>query len=149
MRWFVAAVLVAMFAGWMWLLGSAEEPGERPIPERVQVSVASAAVVAEVVRTQADQTRGLSGRRELPAGTGMLFVYNEPGSRTFWMPDMHFSIDIIWFDVAKRVVHIEHAVSPDTYPETFTSRTPAQYVLEVPAGWAKEQGAQVGDQAIW
>jgi len=51
----------------------------------------------------------------------MLFVFEEPKIRSFWMKDMSFPIDIIWVDEGLEIVGIEKRISPNTYPKTFES----------------------------
>jgi uncharacterized membrane protein (UPF0127 family) len=82
----------------------------------------------------------------LPEGTGMFFVMDTPKQYGFWMPDMHFAIDIIWMNEDMRVVDISHNVRPETYPKTFHPITPALYVLEVSAGYAEKMGIQKGSK---
>lgn len=130
-------------------------PSEKPLVEEVS-SVTSVApkklvfpggeVSLEIVDTPALREKGLSGRTGLPAGTGMLFVFEESGLQGFWMKDMLFSIDMLWLDSNYRVVHIEADASPDSYPKVFLSKEPARFVLEVPAGWSKEKGIEVGSE---
>ncbi|MEY4602242.1 MAG: hypothetical protein RL292_183 [Candidatus Parcubacteria bacterium] len=99
----------------------------------------------EVADTFALQERGLSYRQSLAPQTGMLFVFDTPGMYYFWMKDMNFPIDIVWLDQNKKVVHIEHALSPSTYPDSFGPETPTQYVIEIPAGEVKGAGLSKGD----
>lgn len=112
------------------------------------VRIGEALVYVEFARTPSEMSRGLSGRRSLPENNGMFFVYDAPGFYHFWMPNMYFSIDIIWLDENYIIVDITHDLSPDTYPETFTSSQPAQYVLEVNAGWARLNEVSVGMQVL-
>src|SRR3970040_531816 len=45
----------------------------------------------------------------------------------------------------KKVVGIEKKVEPSTYPDSFINKDkPAQYVLEVQAGWADSLGINLG-----
>jgi uncharacterized membrane protein (UPF0127 family) len=106
-------------------------------------------VRAEVFQTLAEKTKGLSGRQELLPNEGALFIYQEPGFYHFWMKEMNFPIDIIWLlpeenkkEVFK-IVDITPTVSPDSFPQTFSSRVPSQYVLEVKAGFAKENDLKI------
>lgn len=100
----------------------------------------------EVVDTPATRTQGLSGKKSFPTDTGMLFVFEKPAEYAFWMPDMHFSIDILWIDTQKKIVHIEKNVTPESYPKTFKPTAPAQYVLEVPAGFSEQNNVRIGDE---
>ncbi len=88
---------------------------------------------------------GLSGRDGLSKKSGLLFVFNQDAYYPFWMKDMSFAIDMIWINADKKIVHIEHVVQPDTYPQTFASPEPARYVLEVASGIAKEFKLEKGD----
>lgn len=118
------------------------------VSSRTAVYFGPTKVAVEVETNAADQARGLSGRASLPAGSGMLFVFDSDAYRPFWMKDMQFSIDIIWIDSSGRVVTVIPNLSPDTYyahpPQTFVSTLPARYVLEVPAGFAAQNNIYEG-----
>ena len=98
----------------------------------------------EVVTTTTAQQKGLSGRPSLPINQGMLFSFTSEAQRCFWMKDMRFSVDMLWFNTNKQVVHIEPSVSPKTYPKIFCPSRPAKYVIEINAGQAKAAGITVG-----
>lgn len=122
-------------------------------PERSSSDLSGAVVInghtirVMIAATPAERTQGLSGTPSLKSGEGMLFVFPEEGVYSFWMKDMLFSIDILWISARGEVVHIEEGVSPNTYPTSFTSDIPAQYVLEVPAGFSHTYGIKIGDHA--
>lgn len=99
----------------------------------------------QIADTPELQSLGLSGRDGLLRTQGLLFIFKKEGYYPFWMKDMLFPIDMIWIDANKKIVHIEHNVSPDTYPRSFASPQLATYVLETAAGIAKEKGIKVGD----
>lgn len=120
---------------------------ETPMPESKIVSLHD--IQLEIVDTPEKRTQGLSGRKELAQGQGMLFVFNEPKKAGIWMKDMNFSIDIIWFDEQKTIVHIKENATPESFPEVFTPPTLASFVLEVPVGFVKDRGIKVGNQAEW
>lgn len=143
------------FAVYAWLRDTTEYDNQQPAavsaPQNVPAQTTYAGALRgvpltlEVVQTPEEQRRGLSGRPILPEGHGMLFVYTRDELYGFWMPDMHFSIDILWLNHKKEVVHIAHRVPKDSYPTVFRPDVPARYVLEVPAGWAEMNGIQKGD----
>ncbi|MFZ2886220.1 MAG: DUF192 domain-containing protein [Minisyncoccia bacterium] len=99
-----------------------------------------------IADTDSERGQGLSDVTELEENTGLLFEFQEDGQHSFWMKDMLFSIDMLWITANGAVVHVEHSVSPDTFPQSFTSPTPARYVLEVPAGFAEQHGIGVGSK---
>lgn len=99
----------------------------------------------EVAASQAEQEKGLSDRRCIGQNQAMLFSFDSPGYYNFWMKDMRFPIDFVWISQAKMVIEVTDNVQPSTYPDTFTSNLPPQYVLELPAGRAAELGFTAGE----
>lgn len=91
-----------------------------------------------------DRRRGLSGTPPLREREGKLFVFPRSDTYGFWMKEMRYPIDIIWFDADGYVVHIEHDVSPETYPETLFPESEARYVLEIAAGESEAYGINIG-----
>ena len=146
----VVGVLVLVgIAGWAFWGGGVQERQtvSSAAIETAVLSLGASEVVVEVADTSETRRRGLSGREELPWGTGLFFVFDEPGEHGIWMPDMNFAIDVLWLDSDMRVVHIVEHMSPESYPEVFRSPVPALYVLEVPAGYVAAEGLCVGDVA--
>lgn len=111
------------------------------------IRLAGQDISVTVADTDAEREKGLGGKDGLAPREGMLFIFGADGFYGFWMRDMAFSIDILWLAADGAVVHIEHAVSPDTYPRSYASGSPARYVLELPAGWSQEYNVKVGDVA--
>lgn len=103
----------------------------------------------EVATTEAQRTQGLMHRAALPADTGMLFIFGAERPYSFWMKNCLISLDIIWMDYSRRIVHIEQDVPP-CQEEPCPSYRPAGsalYVLEVNAGTTAQLGIAVGDLA--
>jgi uncharacterized membrane protein (UPF0127 family) len=113
--------------------------------EKTNLTIKETEISVDLAITKEEQIKGLSGRKALPSGTGMLFIYNQPRKVSIWMKDMNFPIDIIWIDDKKQVSYFKKSVSPDTYPESFAPNVPVRYVLEVPAGFVEENYIQIGD----
>lgn len=122
----------------------------------------------EVADKDKTRTQGLSGRADLAVDHGMLFAFAQPGKLVFWMPDMHFSLDIIWLDADQHVLGFIENVEPCIGKEPCNLNTPlsdpntchpgmaqaqcpllpspdaTQYVLELPAGSVQTLKMQVG-----
>ena len=97
-----------------------------------------------VASTSAEQEQGLSDVPYLASTTGILFVFDKPDDYGFWMKGMEFSLDIIWLDQSLKIIHIEHDLSPATYPKVFLPDSPAKYVIEVNVGLADKFSLDVG-----
>lgn len=117
---------------------------EAKTEQRTTLSDGKHSIAIEIATTSEAHKRGLSGRTLLPLGQGMLFVFDHTDIYPFWMPDMHFAIDIIWIGEDKRIVFIKEHATPESYPELFTPPAPARYVLEVADGEVKKMGWKEG-----
>jgi len=112
------------------------------------IEVGDVTIEAEVSDTGALRERGLGYRDGLKPGKGMLFVYEEPGARSFWMKGMRFCLDIIWIESDTIVGAAENACpvegASDVDLPSYQSPEPVRYVLEMPAGWLAENGFGAG-----
>lgn len=116
-------------------------------PQRIQIQ--GNVFDVEVADNPALMSKGLSGHAPLNDKQGMLFVFSSPGKHDFWMKDMTFPIDIIWFGADKRIVYMEKSLSPKTYPKTYSPSEPSLYVLEINSGLSDKLGLKIGDQFVF
>ena len=115
----------------------------------IPLSIGQATLSVYVADTGILREKGLGGRESLSEGYGMLFIFEKADFQSFWMKDMKFPIDIIWIDETKRVVFVKNKVSPASYPETFSPKVSAKYVLETPAGFSEKNRLKVGDMVYF
>jgi len=99
----------------------------------------------QIADTQPLRTRGLMFQEQMPYDKGMLFVFDDPGFHAFWMLNMQFPLDMIWFDSDGNVVYIALDVQPcksaletATCTKTNPNSDNGKYVLEVTAGFIEE-----------
>ena len=99
----------------------------------------------QLALTESEQSRGLMFREQLAADHGMLFVFDQPGPRAFWMRNTRIKLDLAYLDKSGRIVEI-HKLYP--YSETpVPSRSQAvQFVIEMNRGWFQANQAGVGAQ---
>jgi uncharacterized membrane protein (UPF0127 family) len=76
----------------------------------------------------------------------MLFVHDNAGSKSYVMRNMSFGIDIIFIDSEGTITEIRSARPPPEDNAPYAGR--GLYVLEVPRGWATEQGIESGDRVV-
>jgi uncharacterized membrane protein (UPF0127 family) len=115
--------------------------------KRVQVTIGHQTVLADVADSSPARYNGLSGTTGLKDGQAMLFVFDYPSTWPIWMKDMNYPIDVIWLDKDKTVVDVASDLSPSSYPNSFASKQPALYVLEVNSGFIKRHDIKVGSAA--
>ncbi|MEM9720079.1 MAG: DUF192 domain-containing protein [Bacteroidota bacterium] len=101
-------------------------------------------LAVELAITEVEQRQGLMYRRHMEADQGMLFIFNKPEPRSFWMRNTYIPLDILYIDENQRIVSIHENLMP-LYSRQVPSFKPAQYVLEVVGGFCADHGIQVGD----
>jgi uncharacterized membrane protein (UPF0127 family) len=103
----------------------------------VQIIIGGVPLTVLLATTLPAQERGLSGLPSLPRDEGMLFVFDHADYWAFWMINMSFPLDIIWFNSARQVVWTEPDLKPCTQSNcpAITPPVQAMYVLEVNAGF--------------
>lgn len=111
------------------------------------VTIGNVSLRVEIADTSAERMHGLSGRDRIGAD-GLLFVFPDNSSHGIWMKDMLFPIDILWLDAEGTIVHIEHNVTPETYPTVFRSPKAARFVLETNAYYTDTFGITIGQTAV-
>lgn len=119
--------------------------GEGEIVQKVKIG--GGVFVLRVARTEGERERGLGGTPALAQNEGMLFEFPQDGFHAIWMKDMLIPIDIIWLSVGGEVVDAREKVSPDSFPAVFIPKSPAHFVVELPAGSAKVFDMRVGSRA--
>jgi hypothetical protein len=93
--------------------------------------------------------QGLSGRKKLAFGHGMLFIFKTLDRHTMWMPDMYFPIDIVWLDETLSVVNITYGLQPCKDKQNCPSSSSvymSKYAIELNAGEAARHGFMNGTQ---
>lgn len=106
------------------------------------------AITAELAVTDYERARGLMYRERINPDQGMLFIFEVEGRHSFWMKNMVISIDILWLNKEKQIVHLEERVPPcerDPCP-SYASKIPAMYVLELKAGSIQDHSLKKFDK---
>jgi uncharacterized membrane protein (UPF0127 family) len=113
---------------------------------------------AELCFDEASRATGMGGRSEFPAGTAMIFVHPRAIMLNYWMKDCLIDMDMIFVDSRGRITAIHEATREKlrSTGETktryenrlylYSSRSPAQFVIELPAGSLKRLKPMVGQQ---
>jgi uncharacterized membrane protein (UPF0127 family) len=104
-------------------------------------------LIADTLPTQIE---GLSDRDTIKPYDGMLFLFKDKTSQTFVMRRMRFPLDMLWIDgdtivdVAPNLpLEPEHS---EAELNRYTGRSPADKVLELPAGFIDKYQVKIGDK---
>jgi len=127
------------------------DPGQTADTARIEI--AGRPFTLELALDDAQREQGLSDRQAIAPDGGMLFVFpdNQIAVRTFVMRRCLVPIDIIFLDPDGRIVAMhEMAVEPyDTLEDDlvrYSSRYPAQFVIELAGGTLDTLGLKVGQR---
>jgi hypothetical protein len=142
------AVLVVLFlAACSGGRGATPSASQTPSTSGPRVVLPSGAVFAlEVARTPEQVAQGLMFRESLSPSTGMVFLFDAPEPRSFWMKNCHFALDMVFALKNGTVVDVLESVPPcaaDPCP-SYPSRAPADTVVELTAGEAMRHGVVPG-----
>jgi uncharacterized membrane protein (UPF0127 family) len=104
-------------------------------------------IVSEIDVAVADdddsRSEGLMDVHNLPADSGMIFIFEDEQPRSFWMANTPISLDIIYANSDFEIVRI-HRNTPPYSHENIHSEKPAMYVVEVNAGYTLRQDITEG-----
>jgi uncharacterized protein len=131
-----------------------DQGGDPPRPLRhdavveIQAAPGTAPVkiAVEVADEPREQTTGLMHRHLAGDGEGMLFVFPRVAPRAFWMHNTPDSLDLLFLDADMRLVALIPSAEPLS-DRMLQPDAPAQYVLEVPGGFAGRHALELGAQA--
>jgi uncharacterized membrane protein (UPF0127 family) len=121
-----------------------------PDHSRTKIKLAGHVLSVEVVNTPTSVRQGLSDRDQI-GSDGMLFILPAKTFQSFWMPRMHFDLDILWFSdqTLTQITPNVPAPLPNTPSHNlplYPSHQPVNIVLELPSGRAQLLGLKVGAQ---
>jgi uncharacterized membrane protein (UPF0127 family) len=102
----------------------------------------------QIADNEFEEELGLMYRKQMDENKGMLFVFPDSRIQTFWMRNTFIPLDMIFVNPDKKIVTIQKntKVLSDS---TYSSTEPAQYVIEVDAGFCDRHNIKVGDKVNW
>lgn len=99
--------------------------------EKVVVTVGNKTYNCQIAKTEEEKRRGLMGVENLSPDEGMLFVWEDEGTREMWMKDTLIPLDQIAINDNDEVVLVYQAQPND---ETLVPFMNTKYILEVNQG---------------
>lgn len=104
-------------------------------------------IALEVADDAAERRVGLMGRDTVPAGTGMVFVYDEPVTNSFWMGNVEVTLSIAWVldDEVVGVAEMAPCPAADDSCPRYSPGTEYNLAVETTGGTFTEAGVRPGD----
>lgn len=103
-------------------------------------------VKAEMAVKPEERNFGFMERKNIPEGTGMLFVFEYDQILNFWMKNTPTPLSIAYITSSGKIKDI---LDMQPYSlEHIISSGYVRYALEVPQGWYKKEGIAVGDTLV-
>ncbi len=99
---------------------------------------------AEVAFTKKGRTIGLMFRDTLDIDHGMLFIYPQEQSLSFWMKNTKIPLSIAFINSKEIITQIDF-MTPYSLM-SHTSKEKVKYALEMEQGWFKKNGIKVGNK---
>lgn len=101
-------------------------------------------VRAEIAVKPEERNYGFMNRKNIPAGTGMLFVFETEQQLSFWMKNTPHPLSIAY--IAKNgTVRDIFDMKPYSLSSILSTGS-VKYALEVPKGWFEANGIKSGDK---
>lgn len=127
-----------------------ERDYEMPALPHAKITVTDAVggkhvIDAEVALNRDARTRGMMWRTFVEEGKGMIFLFPQEQPVSFWMKNTLISLDLVFITAGKQVAGCVERAEPQTLTSRSVAR-PAQYVLEVQAGWCQRLNIKPGGQ---
>ena len=114
------------------------------VPKKVDIGIGETQVKVEIADTPQLRAKGLSGRKRLKDGRGMLFVFEFSRRQSFWMKDTPIPLSIAFISSDGTICQIEQ-MTPFNLNK-ISSDSPVKYALEVNQGYFKKNGITIGMQ---
>jgi uncharacterized membrane protein (UPF0127 family) len=103
----------------------------------------------EVAADPAARARGLMGRRAVPEGTGMVFLYPRDVAEAFWMKNTLVPLSIAFVGADGRVVSVAEMTPCQADPcPTYPPAGRYRYAVELAAGAFADAGVGAGARVV-
>ena len=133
-----------------------EADAQKKIPKE-EVVIGEETFKLEVAANEKSRAKGLMNREKIDEHGGMIFIYKRAQLRSFWMKNCLVDIDLLYLDGRGRIVSMhklkkerlrgenESVVDYERRLKRYPSRRPAQFIIELKAGWIDRLKPKVGE----
>ena len=115
------------------------------------ISIDGTPLQLQLALIQSEQNKGLMHRDSMPKDHGMLFLFKQSKSRSFWMRNTRIPLDLGYVDASGRLLEV-HALYPYDENGVDSRSQEVLIVLETNRGWFARNsiapGAQLDMEAL-
>jgi uncharacterized membrane protein (UPF0127 family) len=123
---------------------SASSPMVKTLPTTT-VTLGDKQFTLEISNTDSTRETGLMYRDSMPADHGMIFVFPDPQTVSFYMKNTRIPLDIVFVDPAGKVISV-HQMQPYVEYPTTDSESAVRWAIELNLNAASGAGVKPGDQ---
>jgi len=114
--------------------------------QKPRVEINDVIIEVELAETIEERAKGLMYREKLDKMSGMLFIFDEEQTRSFWMKNTLIPLDIFFIDANNIIVDIQTMDPCKNDPcISYASKKPAMFALEVNSGFAEKFNISEGN----
>lgn len=137
--------VVSLALCWTHLSALAQAGGQPQMDlPRMQLTAGMHLIQAQVASTPRQREVGLMFRKEMPAGEGMLFVFENASPLCFWMKNTVLPLSAAFIGDDGTIINIEDMKPMTT--DSHCAKRPARFVLEMNQGWFAKRGIVAGQK---
>ena len=122
--------------------------GEKKKIQMINSEGKKISVNVEIADNITTRAKGLMGRSSLGKNEGMLFLFENEATHSFWMLNTTIPLDAIHFSENGTVVDIIQMDPCKIVCKSYLPTAKSKYVLEVNQNFSKENKIKVGDKLI-
>lgn len=100
-------------------------------------------LVTEIASTPREHELGMMWRTNMAEMEGMIFIFEEPGRRSFWMRNTLVPLDIAYIAADGTLLEV-HAAQPRNETPLPSESDRIQFVLETRQGWFQRNNVKPG-----
>ncbi|MFM8470384.1 MAG: DUF192 domain-containing protein [Limisphaerales bacterium] len=125
--------------------GASADPTEQPQPKlpTIKLWLGAHELATEIARTPVEHQVGMMWRTNMAEMEAMIFIFDEPGRRSFWMRNTLVPLDIAYIAPDGTLLEV-HAAQPRNETPLPSDSDRVQFVLETRQGWFQRNNVKPG-----
>ncbi|MGA1109827.1 MAG: DUF192 domain-containing protein [Pseudomonadales bacterium] len=140
-RFNIQGLLLALVVTACQPTGEAQAPADSQT--YFPISIDGETLLLQLALNTAEQQKGLMSRDSLAEDHGMLFLFERPEQRSFWMRNTRIPLDIGYFDSSGQLIEVHKLFPYDENPVPSRSHE-ILIAVETNRGWYAAHGVKPG-----